>query len=215
MYLKIRQDEPQFKNIWITSDTHAFHKAITRGTSEWKENVRDFDNEIEMTNKLVNNINEVVERNDLLISLGDWSFNGIDNIKKFRDLINCKNIILIYGNHDHHLSKEPNKNDSNGNIVRDNFISTDWYLELIYKKKHIYCSHFPILSWDNFKIGSIHLHGHNHFNKEMKLGFNNLIKGKMMDVGVDGNNLYPYHIDEILEVMKNIKNEGFEFDHHK
>jgi len=31
-----------------------------------------------------------------------------------------------------------------------------------------------------------------------------------MDVGLDGNNLMPYHIDEIFEIMKNrtVKKEG-------
>jgi len=36
--------------------------------------------------------------------------------------------------------------------------------------------------------------------------------GKSMDVGVDTNNLYPYHLDEIIEIMKNIKPEII--DHH-
>lgn len=36
--------------------------------------------------------------------------------------------------------------------------------------------------------------------------------GKSMDVGVDTNNLYPYHLDEIIEIMKNIKPELV--DHH-
>jgi hypothetical protein len=33
-----------------------------------------------------------------------------------------------------------------------------------------------------------------------------------MDVGVDTNNYYPYHLDEILDIMKNVKSEIV--DHH-
>jgi hypothetical protein len=40
--------------------------------------------------------------------------------------------------------------------------------------------------------------------------------GKMMDVGVDGNGLYPIEMSEVLSLMKNqpIKSM-FIFDHHE
>jgi hypothetical protein len=34
-----------------------------------------------------------------------------------------------------------------------------------------------------------------------------------MDVGVDTNNLFPYHLDEIVEIMKN-REMYLEIDHH-
>jgi hypothetical protein len=34
-----------------------------------------------------------------------------------------------------------------------------------------------------------------------------------MDVGVDTNNLYPYHLDEIIDIMKG-RDLHMEIDHH-
>jgi calcineurin-like phosphoesterase family protein len=71
--------------------------------------------------------------------------------------------------------------------------------------------HFPIASWDNMARGAIHLHGHVHFEPNVRVG-----KGKMMDVGVDGNALYPIEMKTILSMMRDqpIKSM-FEFDHHE
>ena len=99
--------------VWFTSDTHYGHKNICRGVSEWDLNdhgghlsVRDFDTVDQMNDAIVNGINKYVNSEDYLIHLGDWSFGGIENIWNFRKRINCKNIILILGNHDHHIDKD-------------------------------------------------------------------------------------------------------------
>jgi calcineurin-like phosphoesterase family protein len=59
--------------------------------------------------------------------------------------------------------------------------------------------------------GAIHLHGHVHFEPRVRVG-----KGKMMDVGVDGNVLYPIEMKTVLSMMRDqpIKSM-FEFDHHE
>ena len=44
--------------------------------------------------------------------------------------------------------------------------------------------------------GVIHLHGHVHLPENRKFG-----QGKKMDVGVDGNGMDPYSIDEIIKIM--------------
>jgi predicted phosphodiesterase len=58
-----------------------------------------------MNQALVDGINKNVKFNDVLIHLGDWSFGGIDKIWEFRKQINCQNIYHVYGNHDHHISR--------------------------------------------------------------------------------------------------------------
>lgn len=92
-------------NIYFTSDTHYHHKNIVRGTSDWEEKsrCRDFNTLEEHDKVIVDNINAVVKEDDILIHLGDWSFGGIENIWNFRKQLNCKNINLILGNHDHHI----------------------------------------------------------------------------------------------------------------
>jgi calcineurin-like phosphoesterase family protein len=58
---------------------------------------------------------------------------------------------------------------------------------------------------------SIHLHGHVHLGPNKRVG-----NGKMMDVGVDGNNLYPISLGDVMKIMKNQPVKSmFEFDHHE
>jgi calcineurin-like phosphoesterase family protein len=168
-----------------------------------------------MNAEIVGNINEVVGQNDILIHLGDWSFGGFEVIEEFRNKIVCKNIHIVTGNHDHHI-------ESNKDGVQSLFSSVSKYLDLSVKlpqtvklipaKEYRFAlMHFPIASWDNMARGAIHLHGHVHFPANKRIG-----AGKMMDVGVDGNNLYPKTMTEVLSIMKKqpIKSM-FEFDHHE
>jgi calcineurin-like phosphoesterase family protein len=54
--------------------------------------------------------------------------------------------------------------------------------------------------------GSIHLFGHVHSPPEMKY-FNG---GRSLDVGLDGNNLMPYNLDEVVDDLRKrpVKREG-------
>jgi len=56
--------------------------------------------------------------------------------------------------------------------------------------------HYPLQSWHGMNKGVIHLHGHVHLPEERKFG-----NGKKMDVGVDGNGMDPYSIEEIVKIM--------------
>jgi len=96
------------QQVFVTSDTHYNHKNICKGVSEWdisrqNNSVRDFKDLYQMNSTIVNNINAVVGEDDILIHFGDWSFGGIEQIWEFRKQIICKNIYLIFGNHDHHI----------------------------------------------------------------------------------------------------------------
>lgn len=215
-------------NIWFTSDTHHSHKNICIGVSEWDDKAkscRNFQTLEEMNELIVSNINKYVKEDDILYHLGDWSFGGIENIWKFRKQIKCKNIYLIPGNHDHHIKK--NKILPNC-LIKDleQFIYGDDYLnfdinyspnskidakelftavlpeltKIVINKQEIVLSHFPLEEWENMDRGSWMLHGHCHgkFNQsELNL------KYKRMDVGLDTNNLKPYSINDIFEIMNN------------
>jgi calcineurin-like phosphoesterase family protein len=166
-----------------------------------------------MNSHLIANINEKVEHDDILFHLGDWSFGGFDAIREFRDGIFCKNIHLILGNHDHHIA-----NNKDG--VQSLFSSVNKYLDLVVKwnvgttlqdEARFALMHFPIASWDNMARGAIHLHGHVHFDPSMRLQ-----EGKMMDVGCEGNDLYPIEMGEILSIMKDRPVKSlFSKDHHE
>ena len=205
------------QKLFFTSDTHYNHANICSATTKWIDPVtcREFKSLERMNAALVGNINEVVGQDDILIHLGDWSFGGFEAIEEFRNRIVCRNIHLITGNHDHHIER-------NKDGVQSLFKSVSKYQNLVVKfengNKMIAKSevrfalmHFPIASWDNMARGAIHLHGHVHFPADKRIGM-----GKMMDVGCDGNNLYPIEMGEVLRLMKGQPVKSlFEFDHHE
>ena len=148
------------QKLFFTSDTHYNHSNICSSTTNWvgAENLtRKFDSLDLMNDCLVENINLTVGEDDILIHLGDWSFGGFDNIKKFRDRLNCSNIHLILGNHDHHL--ENNRDD-----CHDYFSSVQHYLEIEIDGIRIIMSHWPMKMWNKCHKGSWQLHGHCHNN---------------------------------------------------
>jgi calcineurin-like phosphoesterase family protein len=203
------------QNLFFTSDTHYGHSNICRGTTRWTDSediTRDFETLDQMNDRIVEGINTSVRENDILFHLGDWSFGGFEKIAEFRNKINCKNIHIVLGNHDHHIQR--NKED-----IQSLFSSVNEYVYLVVKydqgtKFHgqdtFVLMHYPITSWNNMNDGVIHLHGHVHFSKDIRVG-----RGKTMDVGVDGNGMDPLSIKQVRELMyQQPIRSGFDFDHH-
>jgi len=197
--------------IFITSDWHFGHKNIVRGVTNWRTqdgevpvgSTRDFETIDKMNQQLVDNINTLVGQDDTLIMLGDVSFGGFDNIGIFLDRLICKNIHLTLGNHDHHIQN--NRGD-----IQTRFLSVNHYLEVRLNDRNFVLCHYPLQSWNNMNKGVIHLHGHVHLPKHRKFGH-----GKKMDVGVDGNGMNPYSIDEIIKIMdKRPIGSDMSGDHH-
>jgi len=206
----------QGQRLWFTSDTHYNHANICRATTRWTGAdavTRDFDSLERMNAELVVWINQRVTQDDILIHLGDWSFGGFESIKAFRDRIICRNVHLVLGNHDHHIQN--NKDD-----IQSLFSSVHQYLDLdvrrwVGKEKERFrfiCMHYPIASWNGMNDGVIHLHGHVHLPNQLRLA-----DGKAMDVGVDGNNLEPISMDEVLKIMSKqpIAKLTLPKDHHE
>ena len=184
-------------NVYITSDTHFGHKNIVRGTTNWRtqdgeipiDSTRDFQTIEQMNERLIDGINHHVGQDDTLIMLGDVSFGGFDNIGIFLERLICHNIHLILGNHDHHI-------ENNRDHVQGRFLSVQHYLEVKINDRDFVLCHYPLQSWHGMNKGVIHLHGHVHLPENRKFG-----NGKKMDVGVDGNGMDPYSIDEIIKIM--------------
>jgi len=148
--------------------------------------------------------------------LGDWSFGGFENIAELRSRIVCKNIHLTYGNHDHHIRR--NKGD-----IQSIFSSTQDYMQLdirrpsdkgknMMDKFSFICMHYPIASWDSMNANMIHLHGHTHLPKHLRIA-----DGRAMDIGTDGNDLEPISLNEVVSLLKNqpIKKLCLPKDHHE
>lgn len=202
------------QDLYLTSDSHYNHKNICRGVSDWPEGrgTRDFQTLDEMNEAIVNGINNKVGENDYLIHFGDWSFGGFDSISEFRNLVKCKNIILFLGNHDHHI-----KRDKNG--VRKLFKQVSSYDIVDIRKPNgsdtlkyqFVACHFPIASWDGLSNGVPHLHGHVHLPPHLKIH-----EGRAMDVGMDGNNMEPYRLNEVYSLLKGRPSKHLHLpkDHH-
>lgn len=198
------------KNIWFTSDTHFGHKNITGPkVSRWSGGYRDFETVHQMNTALVEGINKYVKEDDILYHLGDWSFGGIHNIIQFRNLIVCKNIHLILGNHDQHIvDKEVKYHDISFNPI-ELFSSVQDVLTLSVGKTKLFLSHYSHRVWLGSHKGVIHLYGHSHGSIPDY--------GKSMDVGVDVafkkfGEYRPFNIGDITNIMS--KRNIEKIDHH-
>jgi calcineurin-like phosphoesterase family protein len=208
--LKIEND----RKVWITSDTHYNHSNICSGTTNWRtsngeipvDQTRPFPTLEKMNSAIVDNINEVVGQDDILIHLGDWSFGGFEKIEEFYQRLICKNIHLVFGNHDHHIER-------NRDNIQKLFLSSQWFLQVQYMGETIEMMHYPITSWNGLRKGRIHLHGHCHLPHKSKIS-----NGRRMDIGMDGNlDFRPYDLHkEVINPMKKVPigSELGALDHH-
>ncbi len=146
---------------------------------------RPFSSIQEMDNVIVNNINNKVLKNDRLFVLGDFCHWNIDP-KFYLDKINCKNLILIQGNHDKYkwLRSFP---ESYCYYELKTFVNDSEKLIILF--------HYPIREWNGWHRGSYHLFGHVH--QQIPDDPNNY----SLDVGVDGHNFSPLSLTEIGEIM--------------
>lgn len=226
-------------NIWFTSDPHYMHRNIAGPkVSAWKAGYRNFDNETQMSAHIVKVWNQTVAEDDILWCLGDWAFQGLENIWNFRKQLRCKNIHLILGNHDHHIADNkilPNchsiftdqatamiiidgKNPTPFKDGRDDFLavtakelfsSVDHVADLKFGNTNIFVSHYAHRVWNGSHKGILHLYGHSH---------NSIPEyGKSMDVGIDSAKflLGEYRPFSLEEVIGRLSKKEIEFpDHH-
>jgi len=167
---------------WITADTHFSHKNIIKHAG------RPFKSIKEMDECLVDHWNAKVRKGDIVYHLGDFAWGDEALYGKFKTYLNG-NIFLLKGNHDY------------SNVLKKlDGVFTD--TREIYNLKHdgelIVLSHYPMYHWDRSHFNSFHCHGHSHGN--LRPTYDKI--GKILDVGVDTNNFYPYHVDEVIEIMR-------------
>jgi calcineurin-like phosphoesterase family protein len=180
---------------------------------------RPFDTLEQMNARIVAGLDASVGQDDILFHLGDFSFGGFENIEIFRNRINCKNIYLILGNHDHFIERNKGGVRNFFKSVNDTLtLEVEMYKESKKDPKIVHTfelSHYPIASWKNMNDGVIHLHGHCHLGPEVRMSNTN--KGRYMDVGMDGNNMNPISIEEVLKLLggKEVGKLSLPSDHHE
>lgn len=169
--------------IYFTSDLHFYHDNIIRHVN------RPFYNVEEMNKRLIKNWNERISYNDEVYILGDITMKGPDLAIKIISQLRGKKY-LVRGNHDKFCQH------SEFNMELFGWIKD--YAEIVYNNTKFILFHYPIMEWNNFFRGSIHLHGHQH--NYIEYNYQNLTQGiRRYDVGVDANNMAPVSADEIIE----------------
>lgn len=167
---------------WITSDLHLGHTNIIKYCSE----SRPFVSSEEMDEKIISNWNSVIDPEDCVYILGDVAFcNAEEASHKLNRMNGTK--VLIAGNHDHKLK-------SQHTFVNCFSFVTD-YMETNFEGSNLILFHYPIESWNRMSYGSIMLHGHKH-------GTPTNTKGKIKDVGIDTNNMFPYLLSDVIKEMQ-------------
>lgn len=171
-------------NVFFTSDTHFSHERAMRIFN------RNFKNTDEMDEKIIENINKTVKKDDILVHLGDFA-GDLTIMTVCHDYwlrLNCKKIYFVYGNHD---------------LRQIGCLFTQAFdqVSALINGQPIFLNHYSMISWNKSHHGSWHLYGHNHgLGEELA---NKLMPGRRaMDVGIDNHPEFrPFAFDEIKSII--------------
>ena len=176
--------------LYLTSDLHLYHDR------EFIYRPRGFESVDDMSNSLIDNINEDVSEEDTLYILGDLMLNKSRQEEAVRLLrsIKCKDIHIITGNHDTDERIKVYKQLPNVKEVTE-------AKRIKYGKYHFFLCHYPTMTGNLEKETLsqilINLYGHTH----QKTNFYNEIPF-MYHVGIDSHNNKPVDIDTVLRDIK-------------
>jgi calcineurin-like phosphoesterase family protein len=169
---------------YFTADPHFDHDGVI-GMSD-----RPFASIEDHNDHLLHYINLTVDPRDRLFVLGDFAWRGAES---FLRAIRCKNIHLIYGNHD---------KASNARQFKSVELGTEVKIGPKGAQHKVWLSHYPHAYWPASHYGAYHLYGHVHADREETL---DAIwpDRRSMDVGVDNarlllGNYRPFSEDEII-----------------
>jgi calcineurin-like phosphoesterase family protein len=197
--------------IWFSSDHHFGHRNIIKYLSRpfmTQEEKKEFEKaktryevkKVRISNEtialhddtLIDNINECVMPNDTLYHLGDFCMGSFEQVKKYRNRINCKNVYLIKGNHDKLRHSE----------YKRLFVKVKDLWTIKWQGQKIVLCHYPMLRWDCGHYGSWQLYGHCHGTLTSYLEEHDLTNLLSMDVGVDSHSYYPVSFEQIKGEME-------------
>lgn len=142
------------KRPFLTREEEGLLQLVDRGVVPPKEFKISTESTDCMTDAIIENTNAVVKPDDSLVIIGDFcnapKHSRFETALKYRKSINCKNIFLIYGNHD------------DRNVLKDIFPFAEDNYSFNVNGQIIFCSHYPCRSWDRAFHGSWCLYGHVH-----------------------------------------------------
>lgn len=160
---------------FFTADLHLGHEGVLGMSSRPFEDIEKHDDH------LIDQINATVGRDDRLFILGDVAWRACQG---YLARLTCRNLHLIYGNHDKlgyaksFKTAEEVAEITLNRCIRPGDIESG--VELI----KVWLSHYPHAYWPASHYGSLHLYGHLHSEREETLDFL-FAHRRSMDVGVD------------------------------
>jgi len=183
---------------FVASDIHFNHLNILKYCPHRGGPDTDWDKVAKMNELIISNWNSLVKPEDDIFIIGDVAMGQIEKAPALISRLNGLKY-LIKGNHDKTLTKK----QADGTRYSDGlFASVHDYLETFHKvdgKKHFLCmSHFPMSHWNGMNQGSMMIHGHLH-------GSPSGLTGRIKDVGIDTNNLFPYVLDDVVRELLKIE----------
>jgi calcineurin-like phosphoesterase family protein len=182
---------------FITSDIHLNHLNILTYCPHRGGPDTNWEKVAEMNEMIIRNWNSVVSPGDEVYILGDVAMGQIEKAPALIARLNGKKY-LVKGNHDKTLTKK----QADGTRFSDGLFEwVDSVHEMSFSidgKKHmLFMSHYPHASWNGMNKGSIMLHGHLH-------GSPCDVTGRIKDVGMDTNNMFPYLLEDVVREMLKI-----------
>jgi calcineurin-like phosphoesterase family protein len=187
--------------VWFTADLHLGHgtfiklwhrpflspeetELLRRGTKgQWRvseETVRRHDD------ALLDAVNSRVGADDVLWVLGDFCKGRLDQATRYRDRIRCRQVHLVWGNHDH-----PSIRPLFGEAIAQGMVQVEG--------QDIWLNHYPMRSWNRSFYGSWHLYGHVHGRFSAQDAADDWMLTR--DVGVDACGYRPWSFEELRDYM--------------
>jgi calcineurin-like phosphoesterase family protein len=189
-----KEQYKSFPRHWVTSDIHFGHVNIIKYQPEQRGHFNDV---FQMNEEIVRRWNSTIGTEDHTFILGDVAMGDVTKAPGYLARMNGFKT-LVLGNHDRSLMKLDG--------IKEHFVAVHDYLCFAPTKgTALVMMHYPISSWDGKNNGAVHLHGHLH-------GSPSGLKGRVFDVGMDTNDLYPYAMDDVVSMMKKVQLS--DFDHH-
>ena len=176
-FMKINNNNYNVSSVFVIADTHFNHKNIIAYCN------RPFENVTEMNEYIINKWNGVVNKNDLVIHLGDFGFGSEENLKEINARLNGYKI-LIKGNHDYKRSNYSWHRIGFGSVQ-------DKECEF---NKFIF-SHYPIEVPEDY----YNIFGHIH-NKQLEPNFS---KGNHICVSCENIDYTPVRLKDVLKIKTN------------
>lgn len=166
---------------------------------------RGFDSIQEHDIAIIENINEVVDKDDELYILGDvWLGRDIEYGQLCLEAIKCDNIHIVCGNHDTDKKIE-------AMLMCENVVYIAQAARLKYKKISFFLCHYPTITdnYDDVDDGkfiqhTVNLFGHTH-QSERFYTLGNQMNPYMYNVSLDAHSNYPVSIDAVIDQIKVVR----------